>query len=183
MIWSPAHGDPGRNPDYYPTLPTLSLSLSLSPTRSIQIFIHITINIHKHTYTHTDIHTYIHTYVHTYIRTYRHTYIRTYVHTYIRTYVHTYIQTNTQHMGAAQKSRYVTGSRASFRDIGFVTKPFCLRQAVSATNLRDKPPRQAFATGPFLELQPSTTKALRQRAKQQRQTPHTYETSGHDIRM
>ena len=44
-------------------------------------------------------------------------------------------------MGAAQKSRYVTGSRASFRDIGFVTKPFCLRQAV-----RDKPPRQASAT-------------------------------------
>ena len=45
------------------------------------------------------------------------------------------------HMGAGQKSRYVTGSRASFRDIGFVTKPFCLRQAV-----RDKPPRQASAT-------------------------------------
>ena len=52
-------------------------------------------------------------------------------------------------LGAAQKSRYVTGSRASFRDIGFVTKPFCLRQAASATNLRDKPPRQAFATSPF----------------------------------
>ena len=41
------------------------------------------------------------------------------------------------------------GSRASFRNIGFVTKPFCLRQAV-----RDKPPRQASATSlcdkPFL---------------------------------
>ena len=42
---------------------------------------------------------------------------------------------------AAQKSRYVTGSRASFRDVGFVTKPFCLRQAVS-----DQPLRQASAT-------------------------------------
>ena len=48
------------------------------------------------------------------------------------------------------RSRYVTGSRASFRDIGFVTTPFCLRQA-SATSL---------CTNPFLELEPSARRHL-----------------------
>ena len=59
-------------------------------------------------------------------------------------------------LGAAQKSRYVTGSRASFRDIGFVTKPFCLRQAcprqASATSLCDKPLRQAPSWNCILRL-------------------------------
>ena len=77
-------------------------------------------------------------------------------------------------------SRYVTGSRASFRDIGFVTKPFCLRQAV-----RDKPPRQASATSQAPSWNCMGFASLfHDSAKQPRQTPrHTYETSRRDIRM